>query len=71
MIHDHNLVSHVGDNAKIMGNDQYRHPEFCLKVDDQFQNLCLHRNIERRSRLVRNQQTRPANQCHGDHRPLP
>ena len=41
-----------------------------LKVLDEAQNLCLYCYVERCSRLIRNKQTRLANQRHCDHHPL-
>ena len=41
-----------------------------LSFFEQFENLCLHRHVERRRRLVGDQQVRPVGERHGDHHPL-
>src|SRR5690606_25851348 len=71
MIHDDDLISHVGHDAEVVGDHQYRHAEFGLQVLDEFKDLGLDRDIERRGGLVGNQQGRSADQSHGDHGALP
>ena len=67
MVDDHHLVGHVGDDAEIVGDQQHRHVELGLQVAQQLQDLRLDGDVERRRRLVGDQQRRPADQRHGDH----
>ena len=67
--HDH-LVGDVGDDAQVVRDDQHGHVELALKIVHQLQDLRLYRDVQRRRRLVGDQQRRAADQGHGDHRPL-
>ena len=69
-IHDHDPVAHLGHDAEIVGDQQHRHAELLLQPAQEFENLRLDRHIECRRRLVRDQQLRPADQCHRDHHAL-
>ena len=53
-----------------MRDQQQCQPQFLLQLLQQPQDLRLHRHIERRCRLVGDQQLRIAHQRHGDHHPL-
>ncbi len=46
-------------------------PLSACKLAKQVENLGLDRHVERRGRLVGDQQLRVAGERHGDHRPLP
>ncbi len=67
--HDH-AVGDIGDDAEIMGDEHHRHVAATLQVADQFQDLRLRRDVERRGRLVGDQHGRFERQRHGDHRAL-
>jgi hypothetical protein len=67
--HDH-VIGHVGDHAEIVGDEQDRHAEFALELAHQLQDLRLDRDVERRGRLVGDQQRRIADQRHRNHRTL-
>ena len=69
-IHDDHVVGDVGDHPEIVGDHQQRHPEFLLQVLHEAQDLGLDGDVERGRRLVGDQQRRPADQRHGDHRAL-
>ena len=69
-IHDHDPLARPGDDAKIVGDEDHRHPEVALQVVQQLHDLRLHRHVERGGGLVRDQKVRPAQQRHGDHHPL-
>jgi len=71
LVDDHDLVGQIGDDAEIMGDQQHRQAELLAQILDQFQNLRLHRNVQRRRRFIGDDEAGPAHQCHGDHRPLP
>ena len=64
----------VGDPAhdgQVVGDEQQAQPLARLQVGQQIQDLRLDRHIQRRCRLVRDQQVRPVRQRHGDHHALP
>ena len=69
-IHHQHLVGDLGDDAEIMGDDQDRHAEPLLQVAQQVEDLGLDGDVERRGRLVGDQQRRLAGQRHGDHHAL-
>ena len=64
------VVSDPGHHSEIVGDPDYRHAEPFLQAADQFQDLCLDRHVERRRRLVGDQQLGLAGQRHGDHHAL-
>src|SRR6266850_3120595 len=49
-----------------MGNEQIRHPQRALQVHQEIGDLCLHRTIESRERLIQNQELRLERQCSSD-----
>ena len=69
-IHHRNSVGDLPRHAEIMGDEDDAHPEFLLQAAQQQQDLDLHRCVQRRRRLVGEQQFRPAGKCDGDHRAL-
>ena len=69
-IHNADPVGEFAHDAEIVGNEQHRHAEPLLRVLEQFQNLRLHRDVERGGRLVGDQQVRLVRQRHGNHHAL-
>ena len=69
-IHDEGAVGDFGNDAHVMGDEEDRHLLFPLQFLDQVQDLRLNGHVERRGRLVRNEQLRTARERHGDHDPL-
>ena len=69
-VHHGHAVGHLGDHAQVVGDHQDRHAEVGLELLQQLQDLGLDRHVERRRRLVGDQQARIAGQRHRDHRPL-
>ena len=65
------FVGHFGDHAQIVRDEQDRHAAFVAQLAQQVENLGLDRHVERRRRLVGDQQLRIAGQRHRDHHPLP
>ena len=59
-VHHHHAFGHFRDHAQIVGNQRHCRAVFALQIADQFQNLRLHRDIERGSRLVSDQKARTA-----------
>ncbi|MNX98889.1 hypothetical protein D3C86_1313150 [compost metagenome] len=56
--------------VQVMGDQHHRHAELGLEVAQQIQDLGADGHVERRGRLVGQQQLGPAGQRHGDHRAL-
>ena len=48
----------VPDDGEVVGDDQVGEPEPLLEVGEQVEHLRLHRHVERRHRLVGDQQVR-------------
>ncbi|MNO99099.1 hypothetical protein D3C76_908640 [compost metagenome] len=69
-VHHQHLVTDARHHAKIVGDHDDGGVELPLELVHQGHDLGLHRHVERRGRLVGDQQLRPAQQCHGDHHPL-
>ena len=70
-VHHQDVVGELGDHPEVVGDDDDGRVELGLQVADQVEDLRLDRHVERRRRLVRDQQLRVAGQRHRDHRPLP
>jgi hypothetical protein len=69
-VHHHHPVGDLGHHAHVVGDEQHRHADLGLQRLDQLQDLRLDGDVQRRGRLVGDQQVRPAGQRHGDHHPL-
>src|ERR1700755_2129600 len=61
------LVGNVGNDAKIMRDEQDRGTMLALQFAYQIKYLGLRRDIERGGRFVRDQQARIEQKCHRDH----
>ena len=70
-VHHIDPVGVARHHAQIVRNHNQRHPQVLGQRLHQLQNLRLDGHIQRRRRLVRDNQTRVATQRHGDHHPLP
>ena len=70
MIHHDDFIGDVRDHTKVMGDHQDGHLQFGLQIVQQFQYLRLNGHVERRCRLIRDQQRRAADKRHRDHRAL-
>ncbi len=53
-----------------MGDEDHRRPGLGLAAGEQAEHLGLHGDVERRGRLIGDDQPGPAGHRHGDHRPL-
>ncbi len=69
-LHDADPVRDLADDAEIVGYEQHRHTEPLLRVPQQFQDLRLHGNVERRGRFIGDQEVRLVSERHGDHHTL-
>ena len=70
LVHDADPVGHLADDAEIVGDQQQRHAEAALQALQQLQDLGLDGDVERRGRLVGDQEVGLVGQRHGDHHPL-
>ncbi|MNN33261.1 hypothetical protein D3C81_1470140 [compost metagenome] len=70
-IHHRYAVSHFSHDAKIMRDENNCGADLPLQLLHQLQNLRLDGYVQRRGRLVRNQQLRIRGQRDGDDHPLP
>ncbi len=69
-VHHGDVVGHLRDHTEVVSDDHDRHPQLALEAFHQRQDLRLHGHVERRRRLVRDQQLRVIHERHRDHRPL-
>jgi hypothetical protein len=69
-IHDHDALGDFGDHAEVVRDQNDRRTDAALEIEHQLQDLRLDRDIERRRRLVGNQELWIAGQRHGDHHTL-
>ena len=60
------FVAHIADDAQVMGDKQVGQAELVLQILQQIQDLRLHRDIKRRSRLIEDNQARLNRQRAGD-----
>ena len=70
-VHHRHPVGDLGHHAEVVGDEHDRHAELLLQLPQQLQDLRLGGDVQRRRRLVGDQQLRPAGQRHRDHRALP
>ena len=69
-VHDRDAIGDLDGGADVVGDEDHRHAGLALQFAQEQQNLDLHRRVERRGRLVGEQQARLAGQRQGDHRAL-
>ncbi|MCY1502285.1 hypothetical protein D9M68_363810 [compost metagenome] len=68
--HHHGAIGDLGDDAHVVGDEQHRGAFLLLQHFDQVEDLALDGDVERRRRLVGDQQLRTACKRHGDHHAL-
>ncbi len=68
--HHADAVGDLADDAEVVGDEQHRHALAGLQLGEQFEDLRLHGDVERRRRLVGDQQFRLVGERHGDHHAL-
>jgi len=66
-IHDSDSVTQRCNDTLIMGDEKHGQAARLCKIPDQHDDLSLDRHIERRGRLVGDQDERIAGYCHGNH----
>ena len=57
-VHDRHAVAHVPHDRQVVGDEDQRQPEVALQVAQQVEDLRLDRHVERRDRLVGDDQLR-------------
>ena len=70
-VHDTYSVRNIGNNAKVMRDDQNRRIIFSPQFIHEFDNTGLNRYIQSRRRLIGNQKLRISAKHHTDHNALP
>ena len=70
-VHDPDAIRILRDHAEIMSDQQHPHALIGAQSPQQLQHLRLDGHIQRRRRLVGDQQLRPSGESHRDHRALP
>ena len=63
----HHLVGDVGHHAEVVRDEQHRRARCLLQLANQAEDLGLRRHVQRRGRLVADQQRGPKNERDGDH----
>ena len=66
LVHHHHAVGQRAHDAEVVADEQHRQPHLVLQVLQQPDDLRLHRDVERRGRLVRHQHRRLEDQRPGD-----
>ncbi len=66
LVHHGDAVAHLCGNAQIMRDEQHREIEALAHVVDQFEHLCLHRDVKRRNWFVGDQDFRLHRECARD-----
>ena len=69
-VHHGDCVAGLGDDAEVVGHEDDGEPARVPQLQQQPQDLRLHRHIQCRRRLVGDQNAGPASERRGDHRPL-
>ena len=69
-VHDEDLVRDARDNAQVVRDEDDRHAKLRLESLHQLDDLRLNGDVERRCRLVRDEQLGVEGKSHRDHRPL-
>ena len=68
--HDDHAVSHFGDDAHVMGDQDDCRAQIALQIAQQVQHLALYGHVQRGCRLIRNQHLGAQGQRHGNHHAL-
>ena len=69
-LHDRDPVAEVGDDAEVVRHEQHRHVALGLQVAQQIEHLGLHRDVQRRGRLVGDDQVGVGRDRPGDQHAL-
>ena len=66
-IHDRNALRGFRHDRHVVGDQHQCHAFLALQADQKIEDLCLNGHVERRRRLVRDQELRIAGNGHGNH----
>ena len=66
-VHDVYALTHAGDDSEVVRDQDERGPPFCDERAQEVEDLRLNRHVERRCRLVRDEELRLARERHCDH----
>ncbi len=66
-VHDGDDVGVLGDDAEVVGDQEDRHAALALKFSQEFEDLGLDGDVQRRGRLIGDQEPGLAGEGHGDH----
>ena len=69
-VHDAHPMCHTRRHAEIVRDQQHAHAALALDLRQQVQHLRLDGDVERRRRLVGNEQLRPPGERNGNHHAL-
>ena len=69
-LHHRDIVCELANDVEIMGDEQHRHVVAMLQILQQVEDLRLHGDIERRRRLVGDEEIGPVGERHRDHHAL-
>jgi len=69
-VHHHHLVAQLRHHTKVVSDEDDGHARLGLQLFHQLQDLGLDGHIQRRGRLVTDEQVRLARERHGNHHPL-
>ena len=69
-VHDRHPVAHLGDHAQVVGDEDDGRAGLVAQVAHEVEDLGLDGHVERRRRLVGDEQLRLAGEGHGDHHAL-
>ena len=70
VLHHGDVVGDLAHDAEIVGDEQHRHAVAACRIFEQIEDLRLHGDVERRRRLVGDEQVGPVGERHGDHHAL-
>ena len=69
-VHHGHGVAGLADDGEVVGDEDDRHPGLLLQLDEEGEDLLLHGDVDRRRRLVGEQQLGTGGNGHRDHHPL-
>ena len=64
------VVGYLCHNAEIVRDEQHGRVALALQIADQAKDVRLRGDVQRRHRFIRNEQSGPEDQRHGNHDPL-
>ena len=70
-IHDGDPIRHLRDDAEVMGDEEEREAEALLQIAQQVEDLRLDGHVERRCRLIGDEEGWLAREREGNQRALP